>query len=191
MIRFIRIALVALAASPLAARAQAAPASGQPALTIAVRNQTAADEAARGALRATSGVRPGDVLHYTLRFSNATTQAVRVVQLSNPLPKELEYLAASAQASRTDARLEFSIDGGKTFAGQPMETVLVDGRRARRPASASRYTNIRWIVTGEVPAGTTVVAEYDARVGRAAAPAATRPASSAAPSSSGPRRGTR
>lgn len=144
--------------------AQAQQAATPQALVVTASNRTAAADAARGAARNNDQARPGDVLHYTLTFRNVNDRAVTGVTLANPLPAGVRYVANSAQATRQDARAEYSADGGKTFSTQPMEEVVVDGRAVTRPIPAERFTHVRWIVTGTVAPGATVVAEFDARV---------------------------
>jgi len=164
---FVRRTLAALALA-VAARAEAqlsgsAP-EPRPELTIAVQNRTAAADAARGAARRDSTVRPGDVLRYTLTFVNATERAIRNVQLSNPLPRGLELLAGTVTASRPDAQAEYSADGGRSYATTPTVEVVVDGRTVRRPVPPAQYTHVRWIVNGSVAPRAVVTAEYETRV---------------------------
>ena len=169
---FTRAMLLALAlAAPVGTVAAQAPvaAADAPSLRIAVRNQTAEAEKARGAARIDGAVRPGDVLRYTLTFTNASARAISNVQLSNPLPAGLAFVAGSMQASRPDAVAEYSADGGKTFSARPTETVTVNGQVVSRAVPADRYTNVRWVVRGAVRARAIVTAEYDARVGAASA----------------------
>jgi uncharacterized repeat protein (TIGR01451 family) len=152
-----------LASAPLAAQQQAA----QPALRVSAENRTAAEAAQAGRARADQVARPGDVVRYRLTFTNTAGRPVRRVQLSNPLAGGVQFVAGSVRASRQDAQAEYSIDGGRTFSAQPMEEVLVDGRRVRRPASPERYTSVRWTVDGFVAPGATVIAEFEARIGGA------------------------
>lgn len=172
--------LVAAAALALAAPAAAqgpAPRQEQ-ALVMTMQNRTAEADAARGAPRRDATARPGDVLRYRLTFTNVTAAPVRGVVLSNPVPAGMRLVGESARATRTDARLEYSIDGGRTWAAQPMEEVVEEGRRIRRPASPESYTHVRWTIDGPVAPAATVVAEYEARLGgapAAAAPAARTP----------------
>lgn len=169
--------LVAAAAGLAGAQAPApAPTTDAPTMRIAVRNQTAEAERAKGAPRADAAARPGDVLHYTLTFSNPTARAVSNVQLSNPLPAGLAFVVGSVGASRDDAIAEYSADGGRTFSARPTETVTVDGRAESRAVPADRYTNVRWVVRGAVAPRSVVTAEYRARVGAPAAVAAPSPA---------------
>lgn len=162
---FVRRFLVALALIAAArVEAQAPATTPQPALTIAVQNRTAAQDAARGTARRDSTVRPGDLLHYTLTFVNSTERALRNVQLMNPLPKGIELVAGTVKASRPDAQAEFSADGGKTFSATPTIAVVVDGKTERRPVPPAQYTHVRWTVNGAVAPQATVTAEYDTRV---------------------------
>lgn len=139
-------------------------AQARPALTIAVLNRSAADEAARGVARSDSAARPGDVLRYTLSFANSTERPLGNVQLSNPLPSGLELVAGTVRASRGDAQADYSADGGKTFSQQPTTEVVVDGKTVRRPVPPAQYTHVRWTVNGAVAPGATVTAEYETRV---------------------------
>jgi len=159
----IAVAVLLLVVGVVPARAQQAQAAPQ-ALVVTASNRTATADAARGAKRADDRARPGDVLHYTLTFTNVTPAPVRGVTLANPLPAGVHFVGGSARATREDARAEYSADGGKTFSTQPVEEVVVDGRTVTRPVAPERFTHVRWTVAGSVAPGATVVAEFDARV---------------------------
>jgi uncharacterized repeat protein (TIGR01451 family) len=161
LVRRTLVAAALVAAARVEAQTSAEP---RPALTIAVQNRTASAEAGRGAARADSSVRPGDVLHYTLTFVNSTERAIRDVRLSNPVPKGLELVAGTVRASRDDALPEFSADGGLTFATTPTVQVVVDGKTVRRPVPPAQYTHVRWTVNGSVAPRATITAEYETRV---------------------------
>lgn len=172
------LVLLFLAAVPAAAQ-QGAPAGP---FQVTAQNRTAAELAARGTPRRDDRVRPGDVVRYRLAFTNPQRTPVRPV-LANPIAPGMAFVAGSARTARTDARTEYSIDGGKTYSAQPMETVVVNGRPVRRAAAPEKYTHVRWTVGGFVAPGATVVAEFDARV-EAPGPAQ-RDTASPAPASSG------
>ena len=161
MLRTLMLSLAALTLAAGAALAQA-PAATSPSLAVSVVNRTAAAAATRGTARRDSAVRAGDTLRYTLRFTNPGPQPVREVALSNPLPASLRLVAGSPKASRPDARLEFSADGGRTYSPTPEETVVVEGRRVRRPVPAERFTHVRLTVAGALAPGASVSAVYDA-----------------------------
>ena len=158
------LALTLLAATvAMPARAQQADSRLAPTLTVAALNTTAQAESARPAREA---VQPNDVLRYTLTFRNPTSRSLGNVELKNPIPAGVHYVAGSTHASRTDAVVEFSADGGRSWSAQPMESVLVDGKPAMRPVTADRYTHVRWLVRGAVGPQATVTADFEARVGR-------------------------
>ena len=162
--RHIRYTLPLLALAMLAA-APAARAQQTEALVVTATNRTAAAEAEAGAPRSDAAALPGDVLRYRLTFRNPGQQPVRGVVLNNPVAAGLIFVAGSARSSRDDVVTEFSTDGGRSWAAQPMEEVTDEsGRRVRRPAPPEKYTHVRWTVTGAVTPGTTVTAEFDARL---------------------------
>ena len=167
MTRFTRFSLllVLLAAPSLrVVQAQATIAPAAPTLVVAARNTTAEAETTRPAR---STVLPNDRLAYTLTFTNPTGRTLKSVELKNPIPAGVHLVAGSTHASRADARVEFSADGGKSWSAQPMERVMVDGAAAMRPVPAARYTHVRWTVDGSVAPKATVTADFEARVGGA------------------------
>jgi uncharacterized repeat protein (TIGR01451 family) len=136
-----------------------------PTLVVGAVNTTAGREGAQGSTRI--AVLPNDVLRYTLTLTNPTSRSLANVELRNPMPAGLRYVPGSAHASRSDARLEFSADGGRSWAAEPVETVLVAGQPVTRPIPVERYTHIRWIVAGSVASNAVVRADFEARVGGA------------------------
>jgi len=165
IVRHAALAAALAGAAPLAAQgAGAPPAAARPTLVVAAENRTAAAEAARGAARRDTTLRPGDVVRYRLTFVNAAPHALRGLALRNPVPAGLRYVAGSARASRADVRLEYSADSGRTYAERPAEQLVVDGRVTERPVAPERFTAVRWTLAGELAPRQTVVAEYEARV---------------------------
>ena len=158
------LVMLALAAAPAVAQQGAQP---RRPLVVTQENRTAAELAKAGTPRRDAAVRPGDVLRYRLAFTNTAGRPVRQVAFNNPLAGGMRIVPGSVKASRSDARVEYSIDGGRTFSAQPQETVMVDGRQVKRAAPAEKYTHVRWTVDGFVAAGATVTAEFDARLGGA------------------------
>ena len=107
-------------------------------------------------------VLPGDVLQYQLRFTNQSQGDVRGVVFTNPVPAGLRYVDGSAGADRQDVAVEYSTDGGKTFAASPTVTEVVAGRRVQKPASPAQYTHVRWTVRGSIAPGASVTAQFRA-----------------------------
>lgn len=95
---------------------------------------------------------PGDVLFYTIRYSNTGDEAARNVQLDNPVPEATAYQANSAWGEGSD--ILFSIDGGKTFKKASNLTYQVtgaNGQSENRQASPEQYNAIRWVIEEVAP----------------------------------------
>ncbi len=158
---------IALAgAAPLAAQSQ----EPKP-LVISAINKTAESAKAAGKERKDGAMaRPGDVLGYSLAFTNRTSGRVNHVQFVDPLPKGLVYRTGSARADKP-VRIEYSIDGGKSYTARPMIAVMEAGRRVEKPAPAESYTHIRWTVSGPLAAGAQVTAGFQAEISKSASEA--------------------
>lgn len=91
---------------------------------------------------------PGEVLIYTLNYKNVGDEKATAVNVDNPLPNGTRYLANSA--SGAEAQINFSVDGGKTYAKPDQLAVQKSGKKAK--ADAVDYTNIRWVL-GEIKPG--------------------------------------
>ena len=133
--------------------------SAQRPLVVTALNLTARTRGSQS-----QAVMPGDVLQYQLRFTNQRQGDVRGVVFTNPVPTGLRYVDGSAGADRQDVTVEYSADGGKTFAATPMVTAVVDGKRVQKPATPAQYTHVRWTVRGSIAPGATVTAEFRAEL---------------------------
>lgn len=152
-------ALLMLLASAGVVRAQEA---ANP-LTVSYQNLTLMRDTARAKKQAATVVAPNDTLRYTLKFTNTQSRAVTNVVFTNPIPGGL-HLVPGTIVSPVSARVEYSIDGGLTYAAQPMVSVTENGRTIQRPATPESYTNIRWTITDSIAPSASVTARYDARV---------------------------
>jgi len=156
--RLLRMLLVGTLSSVLLApRLAAAPAQAPKTLVVTARNLTA--EAARVA-------KPGDVIRYGLVFTNVTAGPVKNIQFVDPIPAGMVYVLGSAAADRP-VRLEYSIDGGKSYSAQPVIAVVQDGKTVEQPAPRERYTHVRWTVLGSLAPGAKVTAEFRTQVNAA------------------------
>lgn len=105
-------------------------------------------------------VLPGDEVVYTLRFSNVSDEPADNIVITNPLPTELSYVDGSA--SGPDGDVEFSVDGGASYAAPAeLEVRSIDGVRPARPDD---FTHIRWIVADALAPGQEAVARFRARL---------------------------
>ncbi len=139
----------------LAPRSAAAQARAPQALVITAHNVTA-DSASARENRALA--KPGDVIRYTLVFTNVTAGAVKNIQFIDPIPQGTVYVLGSAAADHA-VRIEYSIDGGKSYAARPVIAVAQNGTTVEQPAPRERYTHVRWTVLGSLAPGAKVTAE--------------------------------
>ena len=94
-------------------------------------------------------VTPGERVVYTITFRNVGAEPAENVVITNPIAESLIYVAGSA--TRDDATVEFSIDGGQTFA-RASDLRLVDGG-VERPATTRDYTHVRWVMQTALAVG--------------------------------------
>jgi uncharacterized repeat protein (TIGR01451 family) len=150
-------------AVPLAAQSQ----EPKP-LVISAINKTAESAKAAGNERKAGALaRPGDVLGYSLAFTNRTGKAVQQVQFVDPLPTGLVFRTGSARADKV-VRIDYSIDGGKTWSEKPTVVVMENGHRVVKPAPREAYSHIRWTVVEPMAPGAQVTAAFEAEVSQSA-----------------------
>lgn len=103
---------------------------------------------------------PGDELRYALTYENQADEAASNIVLVMPVPDEVEFIESSATA--TGAAVEYSADGGSTFADRQALTVMVgDTARAALPED---ITHIRWTFIEAVAPDATGAVTYRARL---------------------------
>jgi uncharacterized repeat protein (TIGR01451 family) len=158
LVRSLLVATLAVAlVSPRFALAQG---QGAQALVITAHNVTAEAAADRGAKAI---AKPGDEIRYSLVFTNVTKASVKNVQFVDPIPSGMVYVLGSAAADQP-VRLEYSIDGGKSYSAQPVVLKVEDGKKVEQPAPRELYTHVRWTVLASVAPGAKVSAELRTQV---------------------------
>ena len=103
---------------------------------------------------------PGDDVVYTITFTNISDETAENIVITNPISGELTYVEGSAFGPGT--RIEFSVDGGLSFAAANELTVSEDGEV--RAARAEDFTHIRWVMQNELQAGAQGLARFRARL---------------------------
>lgn len=98
----------------------------------------------------------GQVVYYTLKITNPTPVFANKVQVSQMIPANTAYVAGSAAGPGAD--VEFSVDGGQTFAPAG-DLKLADGVTRAPPG---RYTHIRWQLRNPLAPGATALARFRA-----------------------------
>lgn len=96
---------------------------------------------------------PGDVLIYTIAYSNAGQAPAVDARIVNPVPARTVLIPESAAGQ--DTTVLFSTDGGETWQKPPvmMKSKRSGGVVESRPASPEQYTHIQWIVKKPVLPG--------------------------------------
>jgi uncharacterized repeat protein (TIGR01451 family) len=93
---------------------------------------------------------PGAVVSYVVRYRNVGSQPADQVVVTNPVPKEMEFV--SVAATPPGVASDVSVDGGQSFGELSKLTVLgKDGKP--RPATAADVTQVRWRIQSAVNPG--------------------------------------
>lgn len=142
-----------------------APAFAEVQLTTSVDkvvHVTTADGELETMLLDASGVRPGEVLRYTIEFVNASSEFIDpgIVIVTNPIPEAAEYLEGTAIGA--DTEILYSVDNGAGFA-RPEALRIVDAG-VELLAAPGHYTTIRWIYGGILGPGEGSSVSFDVRL---------------------------
>lgn len=93
-----------------------------------------------------TSVVPGEEVIFVITYRNIGKEAATDIVVTNPIPKNMTFKAAEAEAS---ANAEVSIDGGKGY-GDLAKLRVTDKLRKVRPALPADVTHVRWKVAGAV-----------------------------------------
>jgi uncharacterized repeat protein (TIGR01451 family) len=91
--------------------------------------------------------RPGQIVEYRVIVMNTSNETVpgSSAFIVGPVPASTDYLVDTATLSSDAARLEFSADGGQSFADKPMVLKKNDeGEEELVAALPEEYTDARW-----------------------------------------------
>ncbi len=112
---------------------------------------------------ANAAVTPGETIRYVLVMSNkGDTPALNVVPVGK-IPTGTAYEVGSASMAGA-TRVEFSLNGGKSWAEHPTVTVHGPNGDMVKPADPGKYTNLRWIVAKPIPANGSLTYTYEVMV---------------------------
>jgi len=109
-------------------------------------------------------IEPGEIIIYTIRYSNRGDEEATNVDVKNPVPNNTVYVSGSARGKGAD--ITFSADGGKSFGKASSVTYQVkksSGKAVTRKAGPENYTHVRWVIA-RVKAGKSGELEYRVRV---------------------------
>ncbi len=98
---------------------------------------------------AATEARPGQVVEYRVLVTNVSAETLPAsnAMITGPIPATTAYIADTATATSAEAMLEFSADGGATFAEKPMiEKENAEGEMELVEALPEEYTAARWAI---------------------------------------------
>ena len=152
--------LSVLALLALGVSAQAQEQGNLEVQTVVHKEQVTINDAgeAETSLVPAATVLPGENVVYTTTFRNISEEPADNIVITNPIGASLVYVEGSAFGPGAD--VEFSVDGGQTFAARDALNVTRDG--VTRPAEAKDLTHIRWVMTQELAAGSQGVTRFSA-----------------------------
>jgi uncharacterized repeat protein (TIGR01451 family) len=140
----------------------------KPQMSISISTSKEVTETVNGAklkkLVPTKQAASGDILVYTLTYSNKGTESATDAVIDNPVSAGMTYIDNSA--SGAGAEITFSIDGGKSYKKPSLLTYEIrqtNGSVQKYTARPEEYTHIRWTIR-QVPAGTGGTLGFSARV---------------------------
>ena len=101
---------------------------------------------------------PGERVVYTITFRNVSEEPADDVVITNPIDASLTYVDGSAFGPGTE--IQFSVDGGSSFAAPAELSVVEDG--VERPATANDFTHVRWVMQNDLAVGAQGMARFTA-----------------------------
>ena len=101
----------------------------------------------------------GEVVYYTVRIKNPTSEYLRDVSVTQRIPVNTLYVPDSA--SGPGAEVLFSVDGGVTFAAEEALNSIGEDGVAHR-ASEDEYTHIQWRMQNSLAPGAVALARFRA-----------------------------
>lgn len=104
-------------------------------------------------------VTQGQVVYYTVRIRNVSSEYARDVTVTQRIPANTVYVRDSAAGPGAD--VSFSVDGGQTFA-RALELLTTDASDKPRPVPLDEYTHIRWRLRNSLAPGAVALARFRA-----------------------------
>jgi uncharacterized repeat protein (TIGR01451 family) len=108
-------------------------------------------------------LRPGETVRYDIVATNAGADPAVKLMPTGRIPAGTEYEAGTATISGA-ARIEFSIDGGKTWAVKPLVKVKTDAGIVEKPADPAMYTTLRWVNEKSLAPKQSITYTYEVRI---------------------------
>lgn len=104
---------------------------------------------------------PGTEVFYVITYRNIGSNPADNVAVTNPIPKELEFISASVEKSAANAQV--SVDGGKTY-DELTRLEVTDSNGKSRAARPSDVSHVRWMLQSSIEPGSKGTVSYRARL---------------------------
>jgi uncharacterized repeat protein (TIGR01451 family) len=122
---------------------------------------------AKGAERLTplanAVLKPGDLVRYDVVATNSGNDSAEHLIPAARVPAGTTYEAGSASLAAA-ARIEFSLDGGKTWSSKPVVPVKTSSGIVEKAAPVASYTALRWVDDATLAPNRSVAYSYEVRV---------------------------
>ena len=105
---------------------------------------------------------PGDVVIYTITYTNTGSDVVENVVITDPLPTAVQYVPGSVSGA-AGADFAVSVDGGQNFSA-PTEALVVHQDAGPRPAEPGDYTHLRWVLADPISPGASGFVRFRTRI---------------------------
>lgn len=99
---------------------------------------------------------PGETVFYTITFTNTSDESADNIVITNPIENHRVYVDGSGFGPGAD--MQFSVDGGQTFAVASELTVTVGD--VTRTAEPRDFTHVRWVLKNNLAAGAQGTARF-------------------------------
>jgi uncharacterized repeat protein (TIGR01451 family) len=120
---------------------------------------SAADATQAQRLVPASVIAQGDVVYYTVKVRNPTSEPARDLAVVQRIPANTTYVPNSASGPSVD--ITFSVDNGQTFK-RAHELTVVTATGATRAATPEDYTHIRWQLRNVLAPGAVALTRFQA-----------------------------
>jgi uncharacterized repeat protein (TIGR01451 family) len=108
-----------------------------------------------------SRLNAGDEVHYTVRVRNPGKGPVESIVVTKLLPFGVRFIRGSATGPA--AQVQFSLDGGKTFAtAEQLSKAAGGGKQGARKPLEGDYTHVRWVLTRPLGPSATALLRFRA-----------------------------
>jgi uncharacterized repeat protein (TIGR01451 family) len=103
---------------------------------------------------------PGERVGYQIEVNNKGTEPAADIVIANPIPEHTIYVQDSAKG--LNAKIEFSVDNGKTFALPAQLFMEKEGKRVQ--ATSVDYTQVRWKLNKPLAVGASSTVQYIVKI---------------------------